>query len=111
MMDFKKIGEAATKADYAHHCATNGKPLCTEEAVTARHEAIGRAAVAAMIPATRDIPHLHLFEICANQCPFYGNDEEEGYSCSIFLCEIRKEPEPHMRPGPSCPAHKEASHD
>lgn len=108
MLDFKKIGEAALYA------VAHDEHLHKDE----HAEAIGRAAVAAMIPAPEDGE-------CNHCCPFWmeidGSMEDlttpDHPGCRLHLEEASdKEPEEEpgydylIKPGPSCPATKEASH-
>jgi len=79
MIDFKNIGEAAV-----HAWHTPGTDI------DKANELAGRAAVAAMIPAECESD-------CFLGCPFCGHDGE----CTISANDGNK-------PGPSCPASKEA---
>jgi len=97
-MDFEKIGRAALDAgeDYADYVCDNDLPFVDRE----EHKAAGRAAVAAMIPATEG-------GLCSTQCPFRDN-ESPGSRCNL-LGHIETEDFTHdIQPGPSCPAHGKA---
>lgn len=97
MIDYKKVGEAALMADYAQHCAGGGRLLVTDEAVAARHEAIGKAAVAAMIPALLPLG------LCNSECPFDKPNKLVKGRC-LLGCQRRGDVA-----GKDCPAYKGGS--
>lgn len=67
------------------------------------------------IPPPVDYAHLGLFGVCAPQCPFYRNDEQSGYACTLGrgVRSMYSHPpdrddatgweESIMRPGAECP--------
>lgn len=89
MIDFKKIGEAASNA-----AAEKPWPLCANEEERYMH--MGRAAVAAMIPEAEDGE-------CSESCPFLSVHRWDS-DCTVGW---RVEHDPITKPGPACPAHKE----
>jgi hypothetical protein len=96
VIDFKKVGEAAQSASsLTHHFYMMQGCKTAEEAFAARTAAIGRAAVAAMIPGD-----------CIG-CPFsevhiWGNRCTQGWALELTTDGGEVE----TSPSPQCPAVK-----
>ncbi len=95
-LDLRKIRKAALDADYKYHCDNGGAPLCSDEHVKARNEAVGLAAIAAMIEQHHDHPEHGT--VCSVACAFL---------CACGDCSlVAMQPKGSGIPGPQCPARR-----
>lgn len=85
-MDLERIGAAARQMTEEWDVGPIG-----------RDEAIGRAAVAAMIPVEED-------GTCSDRCPFYSTTEWGHPVCSLGWMDSSETDEEQAMPSSDCPA-------